>query len=296
MKVLHFTIPLSHHKSVITEQLELPHHFPYLHRHNEIQITWIQKGDGILVAGNNMHNYKSGEIYLLGSNLPHLFKSNPSYFCHDSNTSVKHLSIYFYLDGAFSSFFDIPEMKNIKLFLQQHQKGFKIPEAHFKEISELMNIVSTENAFDQLMYFFQLLNTLNLFNSKLEPLSTYGAIPTITENEGIRIGNIYNFIIQNYNKPITLEDVAKTACMTPESFCRYFKKHTEITFISFLNKIRINEACKKLTEHKFECISIAAYKCGFTSITNFNRVFKSIIGCSPREYVNNYTKNVQLEV
>lgn len=81
--------------------------------------------------------------------------------------------------------------------------------------------------------------------------------------------------------------------MTPESFCRYFKKHTGHTFISFLNEIRINEACKKLTAHKFESISTVAYKCGFKSITNFNRVFKCVIGISPREYLDNYFKNVK---
>jgi AraC-like DNA-binding protein len=278
---------------VITDQVELPYHYPYLHRHTEAQITWIQRGEGTLIAGNNMHDYAAGEIYLLGANLPHLFKSSPEYFAPNSGRSIKAFTIFFDPDGKLAGMFDLPEMKAFKIFLQKHQQGFKIPDEHFNEVSSFMNTVKSASGPDLLMQFFNLLNSLLAINDKLEPLSSYGSLPTITDNEGIRIGNIYNFIMQNYSEPITLDDVAKAAYMTPESFCRYFKKHTGHTFISFLNEMRINEACKKLTAHKFENISTVAYKCGFKSITNFNRVFKFVIGVSPREYLDNYFKNVK---
>lgn len=59
--------------------------------------------------------------------------------------------------------------------------------------------------------------------------------------------------------------------------------------------MRINEACKKLTSGNFENISIVAYSCGFNSLTNFNRVFKGIVGYSPKYYVDRYFKNLELE-
>jgi AraC-like DNA-binding protein len=124
------------------------------------------------------------------------------------------------------------------------------------------------------------------------PLSDFDLSPNINETEGIRISNIYNYILQHYSTVITLDDVAREACMTPQAFCRYFKKHTRQTFVSFLNQTRINEACKKLTGNKYESISVVAYKCGFNSITNFNRVFKSVIGRSPRDYLDSYINKV----
>lgn len=295
MKVLQFTIPVAHDKSVITDQVELPYHYPYLHRHKEAQITWIQQGEGTLIAGNNMHDYKPGDIFLIGANLPHLFKSNPEYFKTGNSRGIKAFTLFFNPDGILAALFNLPEMKSYKIFLQQHQQGFKIPDQHYQPVTQFMNAVKNTTGPDQLMQFLNLLKTMWAFNTKLEPLSSYGDIPAITENEGIRIGNIYNYIMQNYSEAITLEDVAKAAYMTSESFCRYFKKHTGHTFISFLNEIRINEACKKLTAHKFESISTVAYKCGFKSITNFNRVFKCVIGTSPREYLDNYLNNVSNE-
>lgn len=292
MKVLQFTIPVAHDQSVIAEQVESPYHYPYLHRHKEAQITWIQQGEGTLIAGNNMHDYKAGDVFFIGANLPHLFKSNPEYFDANSTRPIKALTIFFNPEGVLGALFNLPEMKALKIFLQQYQQGFRVPDGKFQTVAHCLNEVKNSTGSDRVVQFLNLLKSMSAINIKLEPLSSYGDLPSITENEGMRIRNIYNYIMQNYSEPITLDDVAKSAYMTSESFCRYFKKHTGHTFISFLNEIRINEACKKLTAHKFESISTVAYKCGFKSITNFNRVFKCVIGTSPREYLDSYLNNV----
>ncbi|WDF53325.1 AraC family transcriptional regulator [Mucilaginibacter sp. KACC 22063] len=291
MKVLQFTIPVAYDKSVIFEQIHLPHFYPYLHRHEENQVTWIQQGEGTLVIGNNMHDFAPGDVFFLGPNLPHLFKSNPEYFDADSSKRVKAITVFFNLNGPLNALLEIPEMKQIKGFFQQQQQGFKLPDVAFNEISRIMLSFRDSSGPDQLIQFFQLVKTLYSHGSKAEPLSSFGTSQRISENEGIRISNIYNYIMQYYHESITLEDVANAAHMTPHAFCRYFKKHTGHTFISFLNEVRINEACKKLTDYSFESISSVAYNCGFNSITNFNRVFRIVIGSSPRAYIDNYSKN-----
>jgi AraC-like DNA-binding protein len=277
---------------LLTEKVCQQYHYPYLHRHKEIQITWIRKGEGTLIAGTNMHDYSPGDIFVIGANLPHVFKSNPEYFTPNAGKQIEALTIFFSPEGTLSPMFDLPELKSGKMFLQQHQQGFKIPHNITDKISQQMIALKNASGTDQLIQFLNLVKGLTNIKSRLDPLSSYGNLPGITENEGIRIGNIYNYIMLNYSEEITLEDVAQVAFMTPESFCRYFKKHTGHTFISFLNEIRINEACKKLIAHKFESINTVAYKCGFKSITNFNRVFKNVIGNSPRGYLDSYNNNL----
>ncbi|MBE9583581.1 helix-turn-helix domain-containing protein [Mucilaginibacter sp. JRF] len=292
MKVLQFTIPMPYDKSVVVEKVCLPHHYPYLHRHKEVQLTWIQKGEGTLITGNNMHDYSAGDVFFIGANLPHVFKSNPEYFNAGSGKQIEALTIFFNPEGTLAPLFALPEMKFNSMLLQQHQQGFKFPHYIVNEIMQVMSSLQKTAGQDQLVEFFNLMKCMSAIKTKLEPLSTYGTLPGITDSEGIRIGKIYNYIIQHYAEPLTLEDVAKVAYMTPESFCRYFKKHTGHTFVSFLNEIRINEACKKLISQRFENINIIAYKCGFKSITNFNRVFKFIIGNSPRGYLDAYNNNL----
>jgi len=291
MKVLQFTIPVPRDKTVIVQKDELPHFYPHLHRHQEIQLTWIQQGEGTLVAENNMYSFRGGEIYWLGVNLPHVFKSDPSYFSPSSCKKVQTLNIFFNAKGQLDSFFDLPEIKNVKNFLQNQQSGFKVPPEHVEEIAERMLRIQQTTGIDQLVHFIELLKQLSSYQ-ELTPLSARSQPIAYSEHEGIRIGAIYNYIMQQYDRPITLEDVAKQAHMTPQAFCRYFKRHTLHTFVSFLNEVRINEACKKLTDGQYDSIATVAYNCGFNSITNFNRVFKSVTGKSPSEYVDSYLQNV----
>jgi AraC-like DNA-binding protein len=291
MKVLQFTIPVPHDKTVIVQQDLLPHFYPYLHRHQEIQLTWIQQGEGTLVAENNMCSFRGGEIYWLGVNLPHVFKSDPSYFSPMSQKQVQTLNIFFNVKGQLDSFFELPEIKQVKNFLQNQQSGFKVPQEHVAGIADKMIQIQQTAGVDQLIHFIELLKVLSMID-ELAPLSTRSRPVAYSEHEGIRIGAIYNYIMQQYDKPITLEDVARQAHMTPQAFCRYFKKHTLHTFVSFLNEVRINEACKKLTDGNYDSIATVAYNSGFNSITNFNRVFKSVTRKSPSEYVGSYLQHV----
>ncbi|HEX3386102.1 MAG TPA: AraC family transcriptional regulator [Mucilaginibacter sp.] len=294
MKVLQFTIPVAHDKSVIAQQEDMSYFYPHLHRHKEAQVTWIQGGEGTLIVGNSMHAFKAGEIFYIAADQPHLFKSSPEYFLPDSGKKVKALTIFFDPNGGLASLFALPEMKGFKDFIRQHPQGFRAPEEYAGKVSRAMLDVQDAGGADQLIQFLQMLRILSSMKVSPVPLSDFDIAPSINEVEGIRISNIYNYILQHYSTDITLDDVAKEACMTPQAFCRYFKKHTRQTFVSFLNQTRINEACKKLTGNKYESISVVAYKCGFNSITNFNRVFKSIIGHSPRAYLENYFSKVSL--
>lgn len=298
MKVLPFTMLVPKDRSVISEVVELPHFYHYLHRHQEWQITWVQQGSGTLIAGNNMHPFVPGDVFLIGPNLPHLFKSNPEYFEKNQGLQVKACSLYFNPAGALSAFFELPEMISAKSFLQQHKHGFKVPLLDQSAIAALMLKVSKSSGKELLFNMMDFLESLQSLEGQIEPLCATMYSSDISETEGRKLSDTLNFIMRNYNNQITLEDVANAANMTPQAFCRYFKKHTGHTFISFLNEVRVNDACKSLLYgNQSDCISGAAYKAGFNSITNFNRVFKSIIGKSPKLYVETYhniSKNAAL--
>jgi AraC-like DNA-binding protein len=292
MKVLPFTIPVPHDHSIIVQEEVLPHFYTYLHRHAEIQISWIKKGEGTLLAGNNMHVFREGEIYVIGANLPHLFKSDPAYFQADSDKEVHTITIFFNPSGKLSALFSLPEMKMVKAFIAQNQSGFKIPDNMYADLAHRITAIQNTNGAEQLYGFIELLNILTQ-TGDLQPLSSGSYAFSMTDPEGMRIASVYNYIMQNYSSALTLEDVAMQAHLTPTAFCRYFKKHTRHTLVNFINKVRINEACKMLINGAPKSIATVAYSCGFNSITNFNYVFKSITGVSPRDYVNGYSNAVE---
>lgn len=288
MKVLPFNIPVAHDKTVIVQEEILPYFYPHLHRHEEIQITLIQKGEGTLTVGNKIHNFSANEVYIIGSNIPHVFKSAPSYYQEESKQTVHALTIYFNPRGKLSTLFNLPELKNIDLFFSTNYSGFRIPPHSFTKISELILSVKYTTQLEQLLQFFELLKSLYVLKN-LSPLSSEITAKELENYDRTRMSNICSFITKNYHKNLTLDFVAEFAHLTPQAFCRYFKKHTRLTFISFLNEVRINEACKKLVSGGFDSVAAVAENCGYNNITNFNRVFKSVIGKSPSSYMKTFS-------
>ena len=292
MKVLQFTIPVAQDRAVIVQEDVMPHFYPYLHRHREAQLIWIKEGEGTLLADNQMHPFKKNDIFLLGANQPHLFKSNPEYFNTNSDLKIQALMIFFDPNGSLAPLLELPEMQLIKYYLHLNKGGLKISSLESDLVIQKMLTVQYAKNQDLIIQFLQLLSVLVQLQHSSEPLAVNSS-SIFSESEGIRIGHIFNYLMQHFDKNITLNEVAEQAHMTPQAFCRYFKKHTQQTFVSFLNEMRINEACKKLTGGHFENISSVAYSCGFNSLTNFNRVFKSVVGYSPKSYLDSYFKNVQ---
>ena len=95
MKVLPFTIPVAHDKTIIVQEENLPYFYPHLHRHDEIQLTLILKGKGTLIVGNSMHAFGPNEVFLIGAQMPHVFKSDPSYFANEDVNHVHSITIFF---------------------------------------------------------------------------------------------------------------------------------------------------------------------------------------------------------
>ncbi|MBY0478913.1 MAG: AraC family transcriptional regulator [Chitinophagaceae bacterium] len=291
MKVVQFTIPVAGDRSIVVQEEELPHFYNHLHRHKEIQITWIIEGTGTLIAGNYMQPFKAEEVYLLGANQPHLFKSDPVYFDQRRKKKVKALSLFFNPVQFTQTVLSLPETKNIKRLIEQSSMGLQVPAASVKKIIAEMLLVKEAKQAYILAAFLHLLQTMSSIkgNRVLASASTHYSI---SDSEGLRMNDVYRYTMEHYTDHIKLEEIAAVAHLTVQAFCRYFKKHTRKTYISFVNEIRINEACKKMTGADVSSISSIAYETGFSSAVSFNRVFKQITGVSPSRYITDYRQQV----
>jgi AraC-like DNA-binding protein len=287
MKVIQFTIPVAGEQSVIVQEDVMPHFYTHLHRHKETQITWIREGEGTLLAGDYMQRFKSGDIYIIAGNQPHLFKSDPSYFDKRRKKKVSSLTLFFDPGNLFGSVLNLPEMKTVQKFIQTTFRGMQVPANETASISALMQEVKEQKEAYRLAAFLQLLQSMAAIK-KWKALATVSSPYSITESEGLRMNDIYQYTMEHYTENIPLSAIASVAHLTPQAFCRYFKKHTRKTYITFLNEIRITEACKKMVGGDFDSYSSIAYQAGFNNVVTFNRVFKKTTGRSPREYLKEY--------
>jgi AraC-like DNA-binding protein len=143
--------------------------------------------------------------------------------------------------------------------------------------------------FDSVLRLLNILNVL-AHTSQYQLLSTAGYTNSLKETDTERMNNVHAYVMENFREKITLEQVAGIANMSPTSFSRYFKTHSNKTFSEFLTEIRIGYSCKLLVEKKTN-ISQACYDSGFHTLSNFNRQFKSLTSHTPQEYKKKYTGN-----
>lgn len=285
MKVVQFTIPTVVGHSIHIQEEHLPYFYEHLHRHKETQVTYIIEGKGTLLAGNMMHQFAPGDVFIIGANQPHVFKSDATYFQKENNLSIHSLSIYFNLAGFLTTLLEFPEMSTIKKFIDATIHGMKAPKENQLALAENIKNIANNTLGYRLSAFIDMLQTMSTLKD-WKYLSSQSFEHPITDYEGLRMNDIYQYTMANYSEEISLEEIASIIHLTPQSFCRYFKKHTLKTYTSFLNEVRINEACKKFMANDFSSISAIAYQTGFNNVSTFNRVFKSIIGKPPRDYMN----------
>lgn len=291
MRVIQFTIPVAMENSIVVQEDIQPHFYNHLHRHNETQITWIIKGEGTLIAGNYMQRFKPGDIYIIGANQPHIFKSDPVYFDKRKKKEIHELTIFFNPEGFFHPILELPESKTIKKFVEGTISGLQLPVPEQKKIANQMLAVKDSRQGFRLGAFINMLQTMAAIKD-WKTLATISTEYSFTDMEGLRMNDVYQFTMAHYSENIKLKQVANVAYLTPQAFCRYFKKHTRKTYIAFLSEIRISEACKKIIAGDFNSISSIAYDTGFSSAVSFNRVFKKITGKSPKQYLREYNQKV----
>ncbi|HEU4716356.1 MAG TPA: AraC family transcriptional regulator [Bacteroidia bacterium] len=289
MKSLPFKIPVPGENSVIVEEEIEPHFYNFLHQHQEIQLTWILKGEGTLLVGNFTGQFGSGDIYWFGPNLPHVFRCDPVYFQNKNWLKAQSISVYFDISDARNGLLSLPELETLKKFAARSIRGFRIEPEDYVAMTEAFLRIRVQSGLPRLTAFLQLMDQV-LHHSKHIPLSDGPVGHELTEKEGTRMHSIYDFTLKNFDKEVSVGDAAEVVHMTPEAFCRFFKKHTRKTYVTFLNEVRVEHACRKLKTSDDKLVAEIAYSCGFGNVSHFNRVFRKVTGKTPKEYQSQAAK------
>ena len=276
MKVLPFKIPKPERDALVYQEDRGVSFYDKLHQHEEIQISFIVDGEGTLIVGDTVNYYKPNDILVVGSNLPHIFKSDTS--------SVKNsimLSLFFTKSSFGDHFFELEEMRALLPFFKRATHGFKMISNQKAMIDLFLKLKSSK----KLNRFLFLIGALKIASTcKYKSLSSFIYEKQYSHNEGNRIRNVFEFTITNFSTNITLDAVSNKANMTKTAFCKYFKKRTNKTYFAFLNELRIENACKMLTANTDNSIAEIAYQSGFNNISNFNRQFKAFKHLSPSRF------------
>ena len=274
MKAHKFHVTKRGEEAIRVEVDDLPKFYPIFHFHDELQITLIRQGEGVLFAGSGFTSFQPSDIFILGSNLPHVFKSSPE------SKRARSVSLYFLPDFAGDGFWHIMETKTIRSIIEDSVKGLKVSSGKNTSLINQMEILVNANPAKRLTGLLDMMDEIS--RSKKEIISTVTYANPLSGYHTKRMDNIISYIMKNFNHAINLEEISSIASMSPESFCRFFKLKTRKTFTSYLNEVRINNAIKLFMSGNTP-IADAAYESGFRNLSNFNRQFLKITGKRPGE-------------
>jgi AraC-like DNA-binding protein len=228
-----------------------------------------------------MGNFEDGDLVLMGPDIPHIWQNDGIFLRKKKDYRVKATVVYF----PANFFVNITEEQNIlnvtQDLIKRSSRGLRFFGDTHKKLTGILSGIP-EEGFKKITVFIEAIEIL-CHSEEFEFLASISYKNLYDEKDTSRINTVYKFLMQNFHRNITLEEVAALCNMTPNSFCRFFKSRTKKSVNQFLNELRIGHACKLLTNENYS-ISDVCYESGYNNLTNFNKFFKSIVKKTPSTY------------
>lgn len=251
----------------------------YLHFHNYMEIGYCYEGVGTLTLGEKNFRFEGDEFTIIPKNYPHTTNSDPGtvskweYLFIDEESLLREV----YKGGMYSKRVDyiISRINSHAIFkpvreypkwggkirdildIMRETQEFYIEEAKAETAAMLMN-VARENKGEKI------------------PIAEDAKLV-------LPISRALDYITLHYMEPLKVEDLADWCHISETHFRRVFTSYMHMKPLDYINHVRIQMACDFL-KRTDEPIAAIANKCGFTTLSTFNRNFKQVIGVSPSEW------------
>ncbi|WP_026947652.1 helix-turn-helix domain-containing protein [Algoriphagus marincola] len=282
-KVISFQVPKSQKEFVRYQEDSGKIFYDKLHQHPLFQLTYIMEGKGQFLSGDYVGRFSSGDLFFLGENVPHVFRSDPEYFEENIDLRSESRTIFFDFDALGRAIGDLEELSSLQKFREYAGLCFQVKGGTQEKIIELLQVFGKSAGLKRFQLAIQLLSLLDGAKDDLLQLNQDGLFQGLSEKDGSRMNRVMQYLLDHRYQKISLDDTASVANLSKEAFCRYFKLRTRKTFTQYLLQIRINEAQKLLQETDLG-ISEIAFQVGFENLSYFNRSFKKITGLTPRDF------------
>ena len=258
-----------------------------LHRQDTWELTYIIYGKGRRVMGDTETDFAEGDLVFIPPHIPHCWKFDNDHV--DSEGNISHYTLTFkseLIDRCVSAF---PELTERLETVKAVSSVLSFDEGTTSVIADMLEKMSREQSSELIPYVFRML----LLISKRERTAKVVGRFAETDRTSERISKVREFTQSNYARTITIDMIAEHVGMNRSSFCTFFKKATGQTYITYLNKLRVDRACYLLRQGNFNVTEVC-YMVGFNDVPYFNRCFKNNRGMSPKEYAEGLVTQRQI--
>jgi AraC-like DNA-binding protein len=268
-------------------------HFPvpsfpfHWHFHPEIELTLIIRGRGRRFVGDNIAPFGEMDLVLLGSNLPHTWRSDDE--PRPKPAGCHSIVIQFrpdFLGSALSG--PMKEMRAIAELLGRARLGFQFVGHVRDQTAEAMHAMEELAPLGRLTMLLEILDRL-AHDDRARALSSPGFRPAVADWDQKRITRVCDLLNREFTRPIKLAEAADLVHLSASAFARFFQRATGKHFTAYLTELRVGRACELMIETEKKIATIA-HESGFENLSHFNRTFQRSKGSTPREFRKAHAK------
>lgn len=264
---------------LLFEEVELlPKEQMGLHHHPSWELCFIQVGQGQRQIGDDVEPFHPGDVVFVSPEVPHGWYFDPE--CTNEEGHIQNISLNFNTDlleglqQVFTSYIPIVQS------LLQLKGGLHFVGSTAEHIRQLLLQMCQETEAGQCALLLQLLMVL----ASSKENRALGIQKTMPDSATSRLEKVQTYVRCNFNRNITVSQVAQYVGMNKTNFCTFFKQAQGCTFITYLNEYKLNTA-RHLLESTHLNVSEICYQSGFNDVPHFIRTYKRHFGVTPGKTV-----------
>lgn len=261
------------------------HGYPYRtvrwHFHPEYEINLITATTGKFFVGDHIGSFEPGDLFMTGPSLPHNWVSDvPEGMSADERSLV----LQFSPDFISNAMLVFPELKCLETLLEQARGGLVFPATVGWAAKPILQELIQAEGIRRVQLFFSLLELLAREKPR-QQLASREFVPDPLSYMSSKFNHLLSYIGEHIADDLRESELAEMLNQSVSAFSRSFRKHTGMSFVQYVNLLRINYACELLMNGDLGITDIC-YKIGFNNVSNFNRRFLEQKGMSPSKFRN----------
>jgi AraC-like DNA-binding protein len=249
------------------------------HSHVQVEILLVTAGRGTRIIGNTLADFGEGELFVLGSRLPHTFFPSP-----ESRSEVKTLVIQFSPGILSTSLAAFPEFGGMESLLDRARLGLSVRGPTCEAVSSLMRrIGGLPPASPRRIGLFVAILAELADSEDLVPVGGLAPLPLRRGSMDVKLDLACRLIQSRLENPLPQGALAERLGMSPPAFSRWFKRNMGKPYTEYVKEARIELACRALLESERDIARIGS-ELGFGGKSHFLKAFKAMKGVSPSAY------------
>lgn len=258
--------------------LEVPAFDGPRHCHDEVELTWVLRGRGVRYVGDSAEPFEDGDLVLLGPQVPHLWAGQAPPGAPPFRGRVLQFPVALLASPLW------PELHPVRPLMEWARRGLRVTGQAHARVVPVLEAMDGADPLQRLSLFVLAMRALVQHVALLEPLSATVWRGKAAPGGGqARIDRVIGWIHAHLAEPLSVEEAARVAHITPAAFSRFFRRETGKTWSTYLNDVRCSEAAVRLREGS-RPVAVIAQACGYPTLSHFNRAFVARFHQTPSRY------------